>query len=169
MPGDMHDYLVKTAAKWLLRKRHCRWILLEPHAWCIEFPDVIGWDRMGWSTLVECKATRSDFLRDRDKSFRRGTWEIGMGQRRIYATAKGVIKSVGELPDRWGWIELGPRGFFRVLREPAPITEVNADVILREMQVLLPALRRGVKGYGDRPWLMFNPKETPDEEPKDPG
>jgi hypothetical protein len=67
-----------------------------------ETPDVFG---LGYTTmLVECKATRSDFLADSDKPFRRNP-EQGLGDLRYYFAPEGVIR-VEELPANWGLVEV---------------------------------------------------------------
>ena len=55
------------------------------------------------SSLVECKATRRDFLKDRDKPFRKDPSK-GIGTVRIYLTNPGVC-TPDELPERWQLIE----------------------------------------------------------------
>ncbi|EAZ98139.1 hypothetical protein MELB17_09653 [Marinobacter sp. ELB17] len=50
--------------------------------------------------LVECKASRSDFLADRNKPFRLDP-DLGMGIYRFYLCLPGVI-GVADLPDGWG-------------------------------------------------------------------
>lgn len=159
MPGDLHNLLVKKAAKWAIRSERCTWVLLEPHSTCLEMPDVIGWSLSGMSVLVECKASRADFLSDKHKSCRRMPWEMGMGQRRWYCTAPSVVKSIDEIPERWGWIELQNHGRFQNRKFADLVTEINPDIQRREFQVLLPALRKAHGGYGNVPWLMFNPQD----------
>jgi len=61
-----HTEVVKVAAKWLTRNHP---IVITEMACSNEEPDVIGWSG-GISTLIEAKASRSDFLSDKRKSFR---------------------------------------------------------------------------------------------------
>lgn len=166
MGREIHRQLVESAAKWLLRTQKCKYVLLE--SWSasdVEQPDVLGWTWRGISTLIECKASRSDFLRDKHKFTHLAPWELGMGQRRWYATAKGVINSVDEVPERWGWIEMSADGRMYV-KKKAWEPEVGAHdlgILQREFQMLLPGLRRLCKGYGDAPWLKFKPEKEKDK------
>lgn len=48
-----------------------------------ENPDVIGWAAGAGSILIECKLSRSDFLKDAEKTVRKNP-RAGMGQRRFY-------------------------------------------------------------------------------------
>jgi hypothetical protein len=70
-----------------------------------ERPDALGWDGTGFSTLIECKASRADFLADRRKVFRDvGCWHLGMGQRRFYMTPPKLLLPA-DVPERWGLLE----------------------------------------------------------------
>ena len=74
-----HAQLVHRAVAWL-RSYRCGVILSEQACLSGEMPDAIGWKRACHSVLVECKVARADFLRDRDKPFRRRQ-ELGLGVR----------------------------------------------------------------------------------------
>jgi len=63
-----------------------------------EFPDALGWHVHGTSILIECKASRADYLADRKKMCRRGP---GLGEYRYYLTPPGVIKPDDDLHG-WG-------------------------------------------------------------------
>ena len=63
-----------------------------------ELPDAIGF-KSGYSCLIECKASRSDFLKDKKKPFRNGTTK-GVGSERIYLTNPNVA-NVHDLPPKW--------------------------------------------------------------------
>lgn len=63
-----------------------------------EQPDVLGMDAYAGSILVEVKVSRSDFLADKKKPWRKPGQ--GMGQRRAYLTPKGLL-SPDEVP--YGW------------------------------------------------------------------
>lgn len=91
-----HDYLVERGADWLKRNR-CTVVLKE---FCaapesrntIETPDVIGWrGTKGVSTLIECKTTRADFLKDKGKPWRIEP-SLGMGEYRYYLCRPGLIR-----------------------------------------------------------------------------
>jgi len=111
-----HAALVMIAYKWVLRNG-CGVAFREFRSYACngEYPDVIGFSSGGHSTLIECKATRSDFLADKKKSFRM-TPELGMGSYRFFCAPKGLIKSE-ELPSGWGLIEVNAKG--------EPICKIN--------------------------------------------
>ena len=100
-----HKELIIEAEKQLKRWR-CYPICTEMVCYTStgETPDAIGWSSNG-SILFECKASRLDFLRDKDKPFRKVN-ESGMGDFRFYLTNKDVIKSVEEMPKGWGCYEI---------------------------------------------------------------
>lgn len=127
-----HVVLVEVAAKWLQRK--CAVVITEL---CTigETPDAIGWQGTH-STLVECKVSRSDFLADAHKSFRREDW-MGIGQHRYFLTFPGLL-SVDELPPKWGLLELtGSK--VRMVKESQHFEEANDR---HEIGILLSTLRR---------------------------
>jgi len=131
-----HDDLVNMAAKWL-RARGCAIVITEMSGgWGIdEIPDAIGWN--GESTmLIECKASRQDFLSDSKKPFRSS---IGMGTFRYYLAPEGVAYHF-ELPLRWGLLE-----FKNKHNHPKIIKEASMQPVknwLGEMSILCSALRR---------------------------
>lgn len=100
-----HKELVEQAEK-QLKRWNCFPICVEMMAATTtnEIPDAIGFTS-AHSILFECKATRSDFLKDKEKPFRVVS-ESGMGDFRFYLTNENVIKSVEELPNGWGCYEI---------------------------------------------------------------
>jgi len=74
----------------------------------MENPDAIGWAFRGsTSILVECKASRSDFLRDKHKMSRRTseTYDLyRMGRYRYYLTPPKIV-NLDELLPGWGLLE----------------------------------------------------------------
>lgn len=101
-----HKELVAVAAAQLKRWR-CLPICVEMVTQNIygEIPDAIGWTARA-SILVECKASRSDFLADCKKIFRFDLPEKGMGDFRFYFTNPGVITSETDIPLGWGVYEV---------------------------------------------------------------
>ena len=77
-----HAKLVSMAVDWLRRYR-CGVVLSEQACVSGEMPDAIGWKKTCHSVLVECKASRPDFLADRGKPFRQKP-ETGVGCERYY-------------------------------------------------------------------------------------
>lgn len=129
-----HAQLVKAGAEWMAK--YCDVVITEIASCASEEPDVIGW-KNGYSKLIECKATRSDFLADKVKPFR-VVPESGMGRERYYLAPVGLIGR-HELPEGWGLLEYHAQtgkvkrlvscGFF----ESHP---------LKEVRILISALRR---------------------------
>lgn len=75
-----------------------------------EIVDAIGLKTAeGTETItIEVKVSRADFLADKKKPFRVYP-ECGMGNFRYYLCPEGLVNE-GELPERWGLLEVGQRG-----------------------------------------------------------
>jgi hypothetical protein len=134
-----HAQLVEAAVEWLRRKYRCGIVLSEQYCATGEVPDAIGWKGMCRSVVVECKATRADFLTDAKKPFRTKP-EEGLGCERLYLAPRGMI-SQEELPKGWGLLEYAGR---RVMLASKPSrkslrTEIG---LMKEMNLLLASLRR---------------------------
>jgi len=99
-----------------------------------ETPDVIGWVGGAFSTLIECKVSRADFLSDKHKIFRRCE-EMGMGDLRYYAAPKGVL-TADDMPYGWGLFEVDS-----YIRETKEATTKTANKST-ECVMLMSALRR---------------------------
>lgn len=95
-----HDQLVNIARKWLTKK--CAVVVTELAA-TMEHADALGFRGDGLSMLVECKASKADFLADKNKFFRRNP-EMGIGAMRYFLAPQGLIDE-SELPDGWGLLE----------------------------------------------------------------
>jgi hypothetical protein len=132
-----HAKLVLMAVAWLRRYR-CGVVLSEQACASGEMPDAIGWKKACHSVLVECKASRPDFLADREKPFRQ-TPETGVGCERYYLAPKGLIR-IDELPVGWGLLEVCGRGIERA--RPAEKNLRSAIGFQYEMNLLLASLRR---------------------------
>jgi hypothetical protein len=138
-----HAEVVERAARWLRAKYPV--VMTELVAASAEIPDALGIDTIR-STLVECKVSRADFRRDRDKCCRRraeahtedskAVHGTGLGLYRYFMAEPGVIP-VNELPKGWGLLEIHGQ---RVL------TKVKSGQFRRdtysEMALLISALRR---------------------------
>lgn len=115
-----------------------------------ENPDVIGFALEAGSVLIECKLTRSDFLRDATKVVRKNP-RAGMGQRRYYLCPPDVIQ-VKDLPPKWGLL-WAAKGQVMVQREARGHPERN---LAAEVRFLSSMLRRAQIRIGARPlseWL----------------
>jgi hypothetical protein len=131
-----HDELVAAAREWARRSRKCSVVVSEIATMASETPDVLGWHSAS-THLIECKATRSDFLADRKKIFRRMP-ELGIGDYRWYFANQGVVKSVDELPASWGLVEM-VKGKPKTVRVAARFIEKHK---LNETRILLSLLKR---------------------------
>jgi hypothetical protein len=143
-----HSTLVAMGVRWL--SRQCSVVLYEFATPAEENPDVIGWVSGAGSVLIECKLSRTDFLRDAGKIVRKNP-RAGMGQRRYYLSPADVIQ-VKDLPAKWGllWIV---RGQVVVKREARGYPERN---LTAEVRFLSSMLRRAQIRIGARPlseWL----------------
>ncbi len=132
-----HEGLIKLAEAWLRRQR-CDIVLSEQGCSSGEMPDAIGWKARNHSILIECKASRSDFLADAAKPWRRNP-AIALGCERLFAVPQGMLR-VEELPAGWGLLEVDGRALklvkrgLRKLRQP--------EGLMNEMSLLLASLRR---------------------------
>jgi hypothetical protein len=134
-----HAQLVARAADWLRRRYGCGIVLSEQYCATGEIPDVIGWKASCQSVLVECKASRGDFLADAGKTFR---VEPGaaLGSKRLYMAPAGMI-APAELPKHWGLLECKGREVELVVK-PARIDLRTPVGLMKEMNLLLASLRR---------------------------
>ncbi len=136
-----HEELRKLAVRWLTNTCKCSVVLSELVSAAFETPDAIGW-RFGTSTLVECKVSRSDWLRNADKpSVRAGR---AVGCRKYFLTPAELI-SPGDLGESTGMSEYGllwtgqaSAGYVKVVKE-AQLVESNQQ---QEIRMLTSALRR---------------------------
>jgi hypothetical protein len=143
-----HATLVALGVRWLSRK--CSVVLYELAAAKEENPDVIGWAAGAGSVMIECKASRADFLKDAKKSVRKNP-RTGMGQRRYYLCPPDVIQ-VKDLPPKWGLL-WAVKNQITVQKEARGHPERN---LLAEVRFLSLMLRRAQIRIGTRPlseWL----------------
>ena len=144
MAGDLHGYLVKRAVRWLLNTRHMGVALAEAWQCTGEQPDAIGWRFDGYSILVECKASRADFVADRRKSHRRNP-NKRLGHERWYMTPPGLVCPI-DVPEGWGLLEAGKRVRTVVKPPPAGVEiglRVNPTLVQREFVLLYNGIRNG--------------------------
>ncbi|MGA2688150.1 MAG: hypothetical protein ABSE85_08780 [Candidatus Korobacteraceae bacterium] len=134
-----HAQLVARAADWLRHRYGCGIVLSEQYCVTGEVPDVIGWKASCQSVLVECKASRGDFLADASKPFRLHP-EDGLGSRRLYCAPSGMIARE-ELPKHWGLLECKGREVELVVK-PGRVDLRSQIGMTKEMNLLLASLRR---------------------------
>lgn len=140
-----HDDLVIIAQKWL-NKQGCGVSFTDKIIAATnsgERPDAIGW-RDGLSIVVECKISRSDFLSDKRKSFRKDSSK-GMGDWRFYICPPDVIK-IDDLPNGWGLLYCDTKRVVNIFGVP-PNTRWWKDKPfdgnkLCEMQIMYSAIRK---------------------------
>jgi hypothetical protein len=143
-----HSTLVAMGVRWLARQ--CSVVLYEFATPADENPDVIGWVPGAGSVLIECKLSRSDFLKDATKAFRKNP-RAGMGHRRYYLCPAELIQ-VKDLPAKWGLL-WASKGQIIVMREARGHSARN---LAAEIHFLSSMLRRAQIRIGSRPlseWL----------------
>lgn len=172
MTSATHDYLVRKALAWVVssgrRKSRCSVALAEPWSMGNEHPDVIGWSFRGWSILVECKVSRSDFHADKRK---RKRWQekgySGMGQERWYLAPRGLLTE-HDAWGEWGLLELrktkvyilAPAGRQQVVGTSwgGRFVDLDPSVRIAEWDVIYPSMlngRFGDKGSSGDPRRFF--------------
>lgn len=148
-----HNELVKISGRWL-NKFGCG-VIFEEFGSGPEIPDAIGF-KFGYSILIECKTSRSDFLADFKKPHRIDS-EFGMGNYRLFICEKDLIKS-DELPTGWGLLYVDPqtrkvrkkicwKGNTLYRSEDYGIIKFNAN-LEAERNMLISRIRRAQLGYG---------------------
>lgn len=134
MPEMTHNALVRRMALWVQNNRRYPVVVNELATRVSETPDVLGFSGAA-SLLVECKVSRSDFLADREKLFRRHA-EKGMGDLRYFAAPAGIIKP-DDLPEHWGLLEVRERQVREIVEATLqPASKKN------EVALLVSVLRR---------------------------
>jgi hypothetical protein len=143
-----HAELVEIAYRWLLKAQGCQFAFKELVTAGYEIPDAIGFRGGGTSILVECKASRADFLGDKKKPHRVNPG-MGMGTYRYYLCPTGMIKA-DELPPGWGLVYVGAQGAARQVHGPKGNCYYERDNPFRfndkdqraEIKMMMSALRR---------------------------
>ncbi len=123
-----HSDLVKRAAKWLEKKHPV--IVTEMVTGTYEEPDAIGF-RMGFSTLIECKTSRSDYYADRKKA------TVRMGDFRYFMTPAGLLAGI-TITEGWGLLEVHGK-LVRKIKEAPQVEEKSYRA---EQSLLLSCFRR---------------------------
>jgi hypothetical protein len=132
-----HKGLVNRVSNWLKYTQHyrCSIVCSELVTAVLETPDVIGFYGHGNSVLCECKISRSDFMSDKNKWFRREE-KMGMGNFRYFCAPEGLL-SIEEIPKGWGLLEVGKHSC-RITKE-ADRKEANKQ---NEVKFLMSIIRR---------------------------
>lgn len=186
-----HELLIRRARHWLENTAGAKVVLTEfaggsvggtrrAHRSNKEIPDAIGWLRSGVSLLIECKASRGDFLSDASKPSRSsrpgakaglrtdpGPGSLGpafdpppktqgLGAYRFYLTPRGLVQPE-ELPKGWGLLELslssGASSGTKVTRSTAPPEGSHGAGRTRETQGVRYTISRAHDPLG-----VFDPR-----------
>ena len=131
-----HEELRKLAVRWLTTSQKCTVVLSEIVSHATQIPDAIGWQTER-STLVECKVSRADFLRDKEKCHQRANATPGM--KRFYLTPPGLLH-IEDLPDGWGLIE-ARENYVKMMRDSGHFAMTDR-AMSDEIAMLVSALRR---------------------------
>ena len=134
-----HAELIQIGAKWLYKKGH-KVILKELVACTLETPDLLAF-KFGKSLLLEVKRSRSDFLADKKKIFRRDV-ALGMGNFRSFICPAGLI-SPEELPEKWGLLYVSEKG--KVSEVVKPVYQQSN--LTEERMMLISVIRRLIDGF----------------------
>lgn len=117
--GLTHTDLVEKGKKWLRGQKGKKWscpiVFGELVTATSETPDVMGLSS-NTTCIIECKTSRSDFLRDK-KKMSRVLPQTGMGRYRLYMCPTNLIK-VEELPDGWGLVYVSEGGRSTLIEKP---------------------------------------------------
>ncbi len=131
-----HEHLVRRAARWLASTKRCSVVVTEM-AGGGEEPDAIGW-HLAHSTLVECKATRSDFDADKWKVGRRRVEALGKGNERYYLVPPNLLDyALANAPEKWG-VLVAYKNRVEIKRRSAYFESAKAN----EMAMLISVIRR---------------------------
>ncbi len=139
-PELSHKELVDRAFGFLKGGLNCSVTFKERRGSTTENPDAIGF-RQGFSFLIECKASRGDFLSDKKKPFRKRPQD-GMGYERYFMAPVGMLEP-SEMPESWGLIEVYPKARknhpVKVAKNSEPFNERN---LRAEVSYLVSSIRR---------------------------
>lgn len=150
MNPQTHSNIVDAAYNWIMHAGKCKFAFKEMHSTTSEIPDILGFMDSGWSSvLIECKASRSDFLADKKKQFRIHPND-GMGKFRFYCCPTNMIRK-DEVPEKWGLIYVGKTGHARAVINPlkhkySPEWLFSDRSMQSEMRMMFTALRFTERG-----------------------
>ena len=97
-----HKELVDLSHKFVLKNMSCGVAVKELKTTINEIVDVLGFGAHNHSVLLEIKVSRQDFLKDKNKPFRKNP-EQGVGKYRFYCCPKNLVQ-IEDLPENWGLI-----------------------------------------------------------------
>lgn len=139
-PEISHEELVQTAFAYLRTDAGCSVVFQERVSPGFEIPDAIGF-KSGLSFLIECKASRADFLADKKKAFRKNP-ALGMGYERYFMAPIGLLEP-SEIPDGWGLLEVCEmRRKYRRVEKAKEGGQFFERGLIAEVSYLVSAIRR---------------------------
>ena len=137
-----HHQMCCQVAKWLQgrwsgKKPYAHYVAVELVTQGYENTDVFGFNPT-YSTMIEIKVSRTDFLRDKQKySNKFGR----VGDYKYYCCPKDIIK-VNDLPDKWGLLYIDDNGEIDLIKM-ADETDTN---LYTERSIICSIMRReGIK------------------------
>jgi hypothetical protein len=133
----MHKELVRFAVRWLIGTQHCGAVLAEISTTAMENPDAIGWQAHK-SIVVECKASRSDFLANRNKPCVRVKRMVG--NERYFLSKLGIVKLEDLENTEYGLIVLEDGRCY--MKKKAKFHDLSPEEYNDERTILVSALRR---------------------------
>ncbi len=143
-----HAELVDIAVRWL-KKQRCG-VVFREHYGDTEVPDALGY-RSDYSICVECKVSRSDFLRDLKKRSRRDYASRPALQCYYLSpepkTGEYVVIPPARLPDGWGLLNVSAPGRVSVIVEPRPMLRWHDDRTSEQLRQELRRLYLDIRRY----------------------
>ncbi|MHB8281933.1 MAG: hypothetical protein ACYDDE_03895 [bacterium] len=140
-----HSYCINRAAIWLSNQKstshyRCKIILTEMVGygnglWGSEIPDVLGIWTSKSLVNIECKVSRSDFLKDIKKRH-----EHPYGNYKFYACPSGLINRE-EIPEHFGLLYLAGNGV--KLIKPPVYTENGGDATSMLCDIIINGVTGG--------------------------
>lgn len=115
-----HRELCYKAARYLrdkgiVRFYKCQYIFCELERYG-ECPDALGFATLSGTQLIEVKVSRSDFLSDKKKYWRKNPSK-GLGSYRSYLCPEGLINEK-DLPSNWGLLWVDEKGKITEIVKP---------------------------------------------------
>ena len=158
-----HERMVRLLRNWLVVTQKRPVVATELASGGFEIPDALAFDSRGWTWLYECKASRSDFLKDRKKPHRQDP-RHGVGQERWYVAPFGLLDP-SEIPDPWGLLEIMPAaytqsGFMFTKTKPAAHNlredAIDLEVMRNDYSVLYSIARRTMQALSQLSHITSN-------------
>jgi hypothetical protein len=153
-----HTELVERALKWLRNTAKCKVAVSEYRCTDLnQIPDAIGWKNARHSIMIECKASRSDFLADKKKVCRLAGTDLG--QDKYYLINKGICEPE-EIPQDWGLMYPTEKRIL-IIKKPKR-KYYDPKVAAMELPILLSMVRRAeIQGYDANKKIPYTRRGKP--------